>query len=171
MVASPGLWEEDGELEWSSTVHRPGTQAPPLHRRSLGTRLEYPIHQTWVIHNTYLRFKEVVVRYVSSSWLESLSQIASEATCKDLNSKSSYRVACWKFCTWNMHVSMYFMHGCMCHAWYMHGTCTGLPFHAWSVHGSSFHAWYMHGSPSMHNTCMEGTHDTVNNDFGSKTEI
>ena len=54
----------------------------------------------------------------------------------------------------------------------MHGTCTGLPFHAWSVHGSPFHACYMHGFPFhawyMHVSCMEGTRDTVNNNFGSK---
>ena len=42
-------------------------------------------------------------------------------------------------------------------------------FHAWSMHGSPFYACYMHepspsmhGSPSMHNTCTEGTCDTVN---------
>ena len=51
----------------------------------------------------------------------------------------------------------------------MHGTCTGLPFYAWNVHGSPFHACYMHEPPpSMHGTCMEGTPDTVNNNFGSK---
>ena len=41
-------------------------------------------------------------------------------------------------------------------------------FHACTMHGSFFHAWYMHSSPAMHNTCMEGTRDTVNNNFGSK---
>ena len=98
--------------------------------------------------------------------------------------------ACFNvFHAW-MHVS------CMIHAWYMHKSTIpcmerawfslpcmihawACPFHACIMHGKENHACFMHEPPpsmheacmvllSMHDTCMEGTPDTVNNNFGSK---
>ena len=77
------------------------------------------------------------------------------------------RIPCMDACTMHdtcmVHAQVYHsMHGAyMVRTWFS----LSCMLHAWA---SFFHACTMHGSPAMHNTCMEGTCDTVNNNFGSK---